>query len=217
MADYLPRSDSEFRAWVTTFVTYANANLATLGLVAADLTLVTQAQTTFNAGLDAHLLASASAAAARETKDAAGTTLDQRIRVLVRRLQANPSLTNAHRQALGITVPADTRTSAPVPASRPVADIDTSQRLTHVIAFSDEGGASRPDGVAGCQIWMKIGDPAPADLSEMLYVATATRSGYAVQHGGENGGKRVYYALRWINTRGQTGPWSLTVSSTIVA
>ena len=32
--------------------------------------------------------------------------------------------------------------------------------------------------------------------------------GDPVQRGGEDGGKRVYYALRWINTRGQTGPWS---------
>ena len=33
MADYLPRLNSEFRAWVTTFVTYANANLVTLRLL----------------------------------------------------------------------------------------------------------------------------------------------------------------------------------------
>ena len=34
MADYLPGPDADYQAWVTNFVTYANANLAALGLVA---------------------------------------------------------------------------------------------------------------------------------------------------------------------------------------
>lgn len=48
MADYLPGPDADYQAWVTNFVTYANANLAALGLVAADMTPVTTNQTTFN-------------------------------------------------------------------------------------------------------------------------------------------------------------------------
>jgi len=30
-------------------------------------------------------------------------------------------------------------------------------------------------------------------------------------------GKTAYYALRWENTRGETGPWSDVVSATILA
>ena len=36
MADYIPAPDAEFNSWQVNFVTYANANLAALGLVAAD-------------------------------------------------------------------------------------------------------------------------------------------------------------------------------------
>ncbi|MCZ2400156.1 MAG: hypothetical protein LC135_09875 [Phycisphaerae bacterium] len=32
--DYIPRGDAEFNGWLANFVTYANANLAGLGLVA---------------------------------------------------------------------------------------------------------------------------------------------------------------------------------------
>ncbi len=35
MADYIPGGDAEFNAWLGNFVTYASANLANLGLVAA--------------------------------------------------------------------------------------------------------------------------------------------------------------------------------------
>lgn len=45
MADYIPAPDAEFHAWQANFVSYANANLVALGLVAGDLTPVTTAQT----------------------------------------------------------------------------------------------------------------------------------------------------------------------------
>ena len=42
MADYIPGGDAAFNAWLDNFVTYATANLANLGLVAGDLTPVTE-------------------------------------------------------------------------------------------------------------------------------------------------------------------------------
>ena len=45
MPDYIPAQDSEFDTWQNALVTYANANLAALGLVAADMLPVTAAQT----------------------------------------------------------------------------------------------------------------------------------------------------------------------------
>ena len=38
MADYIPAADAQFHAWQTNFVTYINAHLTDLGLVAADVT-----------------------------------------------------------------------------------------------------------------------------------------------------------------------------------
>jgi hypothetical protein len=32
---------------------------------------------------------------------------------------------------------------------------------------------------------------------------------------GSQAGKTAYYMLRWVSTRGETGPWSQTVSGTI--
>ncbi|MCK4659666.1 MAG: hypothetical protein KAV82_09125 [Phycisphaerae bacterium] len=54
MADYIPGADAKFNAWLDNFVTYANANL---GLVAADLTPITTAQTAWNTALAAHVSA----------------------------------------------------------------------------------------------------------------------------------------------------------------
>src|SRR5437867_3111406 len=70
MPDFLPDTDTEFQAWVANFVTYANAHLAALGLVAGDMTPVTNAQTAFNASFPAHVTAQAAAQSARVQKDA---------------------------------------------------------------------------------------------------------------------------------------------------
>ncbi len=57
MADYIPGPDASFQAWQSNFVTYANANLAALGLVAADMTPVTTAQTGWATAFPAHVAA----------------------------------------------------------------------------------------------------------------------------------------------------------------
>lgn len=155
--DYIPRGDAEFNGWLSNFVTYANANLAALGLVAGDLTPVITAQTTWNSKYLAHIAAQAAAQAAREAKDAARRAVEQAVRPLVRRLQASPSVDDTEREALGITV----RDREPLggvgfqPANRPptihrlkagatgVATVDASQRLQHTIDFTDENTPTR--------------------------------------------------------------------------
>ena len=63
MADYIPGPDADFNVWQSNFVTYANANLAALGLVAADMTPITTAQTTWATAFPAHITAKNAAAA----------------------------------------------------------------------------------------------------------------------------------------------------------
>jgi hypothetical protein len=88
-------------------------------------------------------------------------------------------------------------------------------RLEHTISFTDQDGSvAKPDGVRGCQIWFKIGEPA-IDPSELSYMTTDTASPFTYQYNGVNAGKTVYYWLRWENTRGETGPWSDVVMATI--
>ena len=63
-ADYIPAPDTDFNNWQTNFVTYANAHLAALGLVAGDMsqtrrggTPVTTAQFAWNSNYAKHLTA----------------------------------------------------------------------------------------------------------------------------------------------------------------
>jgi hypothetical protein len=49
----------------------------------------------------------------------------------------------------------------------------------------------------------------------MQFVTMATRSPHTVKYTSEQRGLMVFYATRWVNTRGETGPWSEIVSAII--
>jgi hypothetical protein len=218
--DFIPRPDADFNAWQVNFVTYANANLANLGLGLSDLTPIIAAQPPWTTSFTAHIAAQANAQAARATKDGNRTALETLIRALVRRLQASLSVSDAERAALGITVPDAGATAAATPTTRPLCEVDTSQRLRHTIDFTDESTPTRkakPAGVLGAEIWVKIGPTPPVDPGELTFLAVDTRSPYTRDYPGSEGGKQAHYMLRWVNTRGETGPWSETATATIGA
>ena len=218
--NYIPSPDGDFDTWQTNFYAYANAHLAELGLVAADVSALTAARTAWNAGLANHAATHAAARAARQTKDDARSTYQQIIRGLVRRIQASPSVDDGKRCALGIPVrdKVRTQTAASAAATRPVAVVDTSERLRHTIRFFDEltpQSRAKPDGVMGCEIWVKVGDPVPVDPGELQFLTLDTASPHLVEYDGKSAGQKAHYMLRWITTRGDKGPWSETTSATI--
>ncbi len=168
MADYIPQGDGDFNAWQTNFVSYVSNNTAGLGLVAGDVTPLTTAQTAWNTGYAAHVTAAAAAQSARENKDAKRAAFEAAIRPLVKRLQASSSVDDGERQAMGITVRDTTPTAAGPPTTRPVASIDPSERLRHVVHFGDEElptSKAKPQGVMGAEIWVKVGTAPPVDPS----------------------------------------------------
>jgi hypothetical protein len=218
MPDFIPASDAEFDGWLQNFVDYVVANAAALGASPADVTALQGMQTDWAAKYPASNSAYAASLAATQSKTDSRAATEAFIRPFVGRLQSSSSVSDAQRQALGITVRSSTRTPVGPPSSKPLGTIDTSQRLRHTIAFVDEStptSRAKPDGVQGCEIWTKVGDPAPGGPNDVHYLALDTRTPYVAEFEGGDAGKTAYYMLRWVSTRGEPGPWSQTVSATI--
>jgi hypothetical protein len=216
-SNYIPASDSAFDAWQANFYLYVTGHLSQLGLSFVDVVPLAAQRAFWPPAWQAHGRAQADAEAARQLKDDSRAAFEAVIRGLVRRLQASPEVTDAQRAALGLTVPDRTRTPVAPPASRPVVTVDAAGRLRHVLHFVDEhapAGPARPAGVRGAEIWVKVG-AAPADASELRFVTLGTRATQTTEFHGTDAGKTAYYMLRWVNTRGEKGPWSATVSATV--
>jgi len=218
--DFIPGPDPLFIEFAKRFKIYISANFAALGLSLLNSTALEAAFTLFNAKYTLYLEAQSALEAALQDKKSSKSPLEAMIREFSKIIQANPSVTNAQKAELGITVPKETRTPSPVPTTRPMAEVDNKQRLLHTVHFFDEGskkGSAKPAGVRACEIWLKIGGAPPIDESEVKYLATDTKAPYNAHFEGVDGGKTAHYMLRWVNTRGEVGPWSETISVTISA
>jgi len=218
MSYYLPSEDSKFNDFSVNFASEVNTEYASLGLTAAQNTELQTEYTNWATNYPAHLSAKAAAEAATQLKNASRSALESKIRELTGMIQANPAVTDEQRASLGITIPKGTHTPAPVPATRPMGSVNNINRLEHIITFFDEStpnSKAKPFGVIGCEIWQKVGGTPPVDASELTYLATDTKSPYVSHFSGSQANQTAHYWLRWVNTRGETGPWSETISVTI--
>ncbi len=100
--DYLPNNDAEFQLWLANFVTVAGANTAALGLLPADVTALSGAQSTFGGNLGQMKAMQASAKAAVATKITSRKAINNQVRTLVRRIQGNPAVSVALKNQLVI-------------------------------------------------------------------------------------------------------------------
>jgi hypothetical protein len=152
---------------------------------------------------------------AREECQAAYT---EEIRTFVnQQLRFNPRVSNPDKERLGLNVPSGDRHEAPAPTTAPVVlKIDTTESRRHTIHFVDEGGErAKPEGVHGCEIYMKKGGDPPVDDSEFTFFGTDTKTPAVIDFDMADIGKTVYYQLRWVNTVSVRGPWSQEVSAVV--
>jgi hypothetical protein len=216
--DNIPHPDPEFDGFFDQIHTYITANAADLGLTPDQLPPLAAAKTTWDTAYPAHKTAASAAGGAARTKEHARSGAEQLLRPIIQQIQANPKVTDEQRKAMNIHVRSKTRTSASIPTTAPMATIDTSQRLRHVINYRDSAAANsrkKPAGVAYCEIWAKVGSPAPTGVGDLAYLGNATQTPQLEEFTGAQAGMTVYYWLRWVNTLGQKGPWSEQVSATI--
>ena len=213
MANPLDGSDEEFNTGANAFGEWLETNFLEAGLTAAQNTEIQDALTNWNTVAPLVGPAETAAALARATRDNARKVLADLMRDPAKRI-TNPT----KRTAAGLNVYAERRTRVPVPTTRPILMVDTSQRFHHTLKFADEttpNSRAKPDGVHHIEIWYCISPTPPAGPENCEYLATDTNTPYLHAMEAADAGKMVHYMARWVNTRGEFGPWSETVSATV--
>jgi hypothetical protein len=133
-------------------------------------------------------------------------------------LAFNPAITDNDRKELGLTVPKNSRTPAPVATTYPDYDIDsgTIRRLT--IHFYNQGSKkskAKPAGQHGAEIRWVMSDTPVVDVKDLIHSSFDTRTPFTLEFEGHERGKTVYFCLCWENTRGEKGPWSEILSALV--
>jgi hypothetical protein len=219
-SDFIPGPDADFDVWQGNILAQLKGDKIRFAVSNASDTELTALQGEWEARNSAHLEAQSQAAAARVAKDEKRAEFEAALRQQVKATQSAPGVTDADRALLRITI-RDTQPTAPAPPStRPVVQVDTSQRLRHKLSVTDEltpTSRSKPKGSSYYEVWVKVGDPPPTDASQLRFVDTSSTASFVVEYDGADGGKTAHFMLRWVNSRKEKGPWSQTVSATITA
>jgi hypothetical protein len=103
--DYIPTKDGDLVPWTENFIAVANANLATLGLVATDITALTTKKSDYSTKLNTAIAKQAESKAATDAKNTSKDTLVSNIRLLARQIQVKPGVPDNLRQQLGLNIP----------------------------------------------------------------------------------------------------------------
>jgi len=220
MADYIPSTDPEFDLWQKNLMDRIRQLMSTWGIDPNKVMDLDSKQSSWNTAFSKASNKQNRTAADVQAKNDASYDYKKEIRSFVAEFLANNSrVSDSDRTLMGMTVKSGTRTPAPVPATSPLGTVDFSVRLQHTLHLSDQAtpqSKAKPAGVHGCEVWVKFGGDAPKDASELGYLGVSTTSAYTATYEGKQANTMAYYWLRWVNTRGEHGPWSTTVSSIIV-
>jgi len=219
MDTYLPQNDAEFNTWQANLLEIAEPNLELWGIIAADFNKLKPLQGKWaDAYAQAENKNDRTSPEVRDKEDARAAYEKELRKFYISWLSNNSRVSNSDRERMGLTVKLETRTRISKPDTSPVGTIDFSKRMQHEIHYVDQatpGKKAKPEGTHGCEVWMKIDGTAPVEASELSYVTTATRSPCIATFEGKSAGKTAWYWLRWVNRRGETGPWSSPVSATV--
>ncbi|XVJ60055.1 MAG: hypothetical protein HEQ23_11925 [Tepidisphaera sp.] len=220
---YMPRPDGDFAAWANHYYDAVEKWWSVNGFDESELKPLKDALALWAAAYPAHVAAQQRAEGARQAKDAARAALEKQVRPVTNFVQGYPKTTNADRAEMGITVRDTSPTPAPAPSSRPLALVESGQRLTHQLRLVDESTPTRrarPKGVQRAEVFVALtppGSPAPANPSDYRYIGSVTRGETTLSFESDKGGMQAHYLSRWVSTSGATGPWSETASATVAA
>ncbi len=219
--DYLPSREADLLAWTNSFSSQITADPVVFGLDAIQATtlatLLSDFQATYDAATNNNTRTPAIIVAKRDAKNA----LIAKIRELAAIIQADPSVTDQQKSGLGLTVRDSEPTPVPVPKTRPGIQIFSSVGRSVTIKLSDvENPDSRgkPEGVDGATVLTFLGStpPAPEDIPAWTFQGNTGRTSLTVNFDPSvESGTTAWFTAFWFNTRKQSGPATLPVSTQI--
>ncbi len=223
MSDYIPRPDDAFDHFINVDLGPAVNNAGNpLQLTPAQITAFNAKQTDWVVAWPTYLAAKPVFDTALMTKDATRAALEAAARIINNTVQANPAVDAAAKTGAGLPVHKTTNTPASIPTTAPVLYKVDSTHLLQLLWFSDAatpGSKAKPAGVTMLEIRESLvaaGGPAPVDAAAMPFLANETKMPHRNDLTAADLGKTAYYAARWVNSKGDPGPWS-AITGTIVS
>jgi hypothetical protein len=208
--NYIPSADATFNSWQQQAFDYINAQSERFSI---DSSAIESFENIKRDWEQKYAVASGyeSTHAAIVAKQECRRAYEKFLRDFVNKyIRYNDAVTDSDRANMGLPILSTKRTPSPVPSTYPEHEVDTSVIRRITIHFKDNGASSKakPRGVHGAEMRWVISPAQPARIEDMPHTAFDTHTPLTLEFTEEQRGNRLYFALCWINTRGDRGPWS---------
>ena len=216
--DVIPANDDEFDDFQKHFVLTVAASPSTYGHTAADVAALQAAQTSWAAKHQAHKDAAVAALHATADKNTSHDTYSELLRILNPQGERDPRCGQLGSHGPSHPRPRDDthQGDAPHHEAHPLhpGPGRTSPRA-QLGRRDDAPHRKKPHGYDAVQVFVKVGDPAPADETTCTQVARDTATPYTYEFPTVDAGKTAYWFVRWVNHKDEHGPLSALVSGRI--
>lgn len=209
---YLPAKLDAYKAWIDNFSNLISAAPTTYGLVAGDAVSIAALVATFDAAYALSNSKSTRTPVTVNQTQVARNNASNTIRGYVRIILANAGVSDANKTALGLVIRDVHPSAIPAPGTAPVLGLTGATPGVLTLTFRDTGSSlksrAKPSGVTSLELYCFFGTTAPASPAATPFLELHTRSPFAVNVPGDDVGKDAFFYGRWLNGKGQPGPWS---------
>lgn len=210
-ADYIPARDADLRAWVVNFDTLITATPTDYGLVAGDATAIHTVVDAFTDALDVITNPATRTTPAIADKDVKKAAMLIVVRQYAQQVRNDVAVSDELKLGLGINIPDPSRTPVPVPVTQPLLNVIAATPGVLTVRFADAlspDSRSKPDGAAGLQLFTAVGTTATEDPETAQFSGVFTAQPIALPFDAADAGKIASLFARWMNAKGEVGPWS---------
>ena len=212
VAPYIPTKQSLFDAWLLNFSTLITANPNLYGLVSGDATNISTDYTNWHA---AYLLVTSPTTKSPSNVSAKNTqysSIIAAIRAYAQQISNNPGVTSANKIALGLNPKTSLPTPVTAPTTNPVLTIQSQSAGQVILRYRDSAASvsvkSKPYGVTQLRLLAKSSATPITDPTQLVFVASLTKSPSVVSLAAFTPGSVVYFAAQWATRKGLVSGYS---------
>lgn len=217
---FLPTQEGALNNWLQNFSTRISASPGTYGLKPADAASIA-------AAVAAWVLAyqTAVAPSTRTRGAVAAKRIEKKNVVAVVRgfagvIRGDDSVSGELKINLGLRLRPRRGAPVPAPADAPALALHRMGTGVHELRARRSGestSSAKPYGVASLMVYRAVGEGAARGVEEAQFLTLVTRARFTSTFERAQRGQTATYFARWINTKGEPGPWSNAMSAAIAA
>ncbi|HEX3356177.1 MAG TPA: hypothetical protein VHS31_04265 [Tepidisphaeraceae bacterium] len=217
---YIPDRQQDLAAWANNFAARISEEPYRYGLTPADAATIAGVCGDYTAALTAASDPATRATPAVAGKDSARAAMLGALRPYAQQIRGNLGVSNDDKAALGLNLPNAKRSAIPPPVTQPLMTLIGATPGSITARFADSNTPARralPPGALALQVYVAIAAGAVSNPALAAFYAMLAKQPFAIDFGADDNGKTATVFARWINRKGELGPWSNPVSMTIVA